>query len=178
MLTGWVAFLLAWVSTAMFYKTHPSSVESGTEHKRFLYVFGKKKYLRGYKGERWERIISNGFIFSELSNKMKDEKEEKKETSCVKKLLCCGKGIGRQISFSDETTFIYWNSKVGSLKTEEAMERHRVEEETQKRSEQSPSSKWLSCCKGILQKNKIKMINRCDWNCQKLFCITFSNKKY
>ena len=79
MLTGWVAFLLAWVSTAMFYKTHPSSVESGTEHKRFLYVFGKKKYLRGYKGERWERIISNGFIFSELSNKMKEEEEGGKE---------------------------------------------------------------------------------------------------
>ena len=91
------------------------------------------------------------FYLLELSNKMKDEKEEKKETSCVKKLLCCGKGIGRQISFSDETTFIYWNSKVGS---EEAMERHWVEEETQKRSEQSPSSKWLSCCKGILQKKK------------------------
>ena len=52
MLTGWVAFLLAWVSTALFYKTHPSSVDSGTRHKRFLYVFGKKKYLPGYKGER------------------------------------------------------------------------------------------------------------------------------
>ena len=52
MLTGWVAYLLAWVSTALFYKTHPSSVESGTEHKLFLYVFGKKKFLRGYKGER------------------------------------------------------------------------------------------------------------------------------
>ena len=51
MLTGWVAFLLAWVSTALFYKTHPSSVDSGTRHKRFLYVFGKKKYLYGYKGE-------------------------------------------------------------------------------------------------------------------------------
>ena len=50
MLTGWVAFLLAWVSTVMFYKTHPSGVESGTSHKLFLYVFGKKKYLRGYKG--------------------------------------------------------------------------------------------------------------------------------
>ena len=51
MLTGWVAFLLAWVSTALFYKTHPSSVESGTRQKLFLYVFGKKKYLRGYKGK-------------------------------------------------------------------------------------------------------------------------------
>ena len=51
MLTGWVAFLLAWVSTALFYKTHPSSVDSGTRHKRFLYVFGKKKYLYGYKGQ-------------------------------------------------------------------------------------------------------------------------------
>ena len=51
MLTGWVAFLLAWVSTALFYKTHPSSVDSGTRHKRFLYVFGKKKYLYGYEGE-------------------------------------------------------------------------------------------------------------------------------
>ena len=88
MLTGWVAFLLAWVSTALFYKTHPSSVESGTEHKLFLYVFGKKKYLCGYKGERWGRMKSNCFIFSELSSK----KKEKKETSCVKKLLCCGKG--------------------------------------------------------------------------------------
>ena len=45
MLTGWMAFLLAWVSTALFYKTHPSSVDSSTRHKRFLYVFGKKKYL-------------------------------------------------------------------------------------------------------------------------------------
>ena len=51
MLTGWVAFLLAWVSTVLFYKTHPSGVESGTSHKLFLYVFGKKKYLRGYKGK-------------------------------------------------------------------------------------------------------------------------------
>ena len=50
MLTGWVAFLLAWVSTVLFYKTHPSGVESGTSQKLFLYVFGKKKYLRGYKG--------------------------------------------------------------------------------------------------------------------------------
>ena len=51
MLTGWIAFLLAWVSTVLFYKTHPSSVESGTRQKLFLYVFGKKKYLRGYKGK-------------------------------------------------------------------------------------------------------------------------------
>ena len=51
MLTGWVAFLLAWVSTVLFYKTHPSGVESGTSHKLFLYVFGKKKYLCGYKGK-------------------------------------------------------------------------------------------------------------------------------
>ena len=50
MLSGWLAFLLAWVSTVLFYKTHPSGVESGTSQKLFLYVFGKKKYLRGYKG--------------------------------------------------------------------------------------------------------------------------------
>ena len=54
MLTGWVAFLLAWVSTVLFYKTHPSGVESGTSQKLFLYVFGEKRYLRGYKGEKLE----------------------------------------------------------------------------------------------------------------------------
>ena len=32
------------------------------------------------------------------------------------------------------------------------MERHRVEEETQKKAEKSPASRWLNCCKGILQK--------------------------
>ena len=58
MLTGWVAFLLAWVSTVLFYKTHPSGVESGTSQKLFLYVFGKKKYLCGYKGEKVETIHS------------------------------------------------------------------------------------------------------------------------
>ena len=56
MLTGWVAFLLAWVSTVLFYKTHPSGVESGTSQKLFLYVFGKKKYLYGYKGEKLKTI--------------------------------------------------------------------------------------------------------------------------
>ena len=80
MLTGWVAFLLAWVSTVLFYKTHPSGVESGTSQKLFLYVFGKKKYLCGYKGEKLESIQS------ELSNTT----EEKKETSLLKKVLCCG----------------------------------------------------------------------------------------
>ena len=49
-LTGWVAFLLAWVSTALFYTTHPSSVESGIRGKLFIYVFGKKRFLCGYKG--------------------------------------------------------------------------------------------------------------------------------
>ena len=58
MLTGWVAFLLAWVSTVLFYKTHPSGVESGTSQKLFLYVFGEKKYLCGYKGEKLETMQS------------------------------------------------------------------------------------------------------------------------
>ena len=87
MLTGWVAFLLAWVSTVLFYKTHPSGVESGTSQKLFLYVFGKKKYLRGYKGEKLETIQSNNWTLSELSNTMEEVKEEK--TSMVKKMLCC-----------------------------------------------------------------------------------------
>ena len=68
MLTGWVAFLLAWVSTALFYKTHPSSVDSGTRHKRFLYVFGKKKYLYGYKGEgRGSMRYDNTYLFFQSS---------------------------------------------------------------------------------------------------------------
>ena len=97
MLTGWVAFLLAWVSTVLFYKTHPSGVESGTSQKLFLYVFGKKKYLYGYKGEKLETMQSNNWTFSELSNKMEevkgDKKEEKEKTSMAKKLLCCCRGI-------------------------------------------------------------------------------------
>ena len=86
MLTGWVAFMLAWVSTVLFYKTHPSGVESGTSQKLFLYVFGKKKYLYGYKGEELETMQSNNWTLSELSNTT----EEKKETSLLKKMLCCG----------------------------------------------------------------------------------------
>ena len=93
MLTGWVAFLLAWVSTVLFYKTHPSGVESGTSQKLFLYVFGEKKYLYGYKGEKLETMQTNNWTFSELSNKMEevkeDKKEEKEKTSMAKKLLCC-----------------------------------------------------------------------------------------
>ena len=93
MLTGWVAFLLAWVSTVLFYKTHPSGVESGTSQKLFLYVFGKKKYLCGYKGEKLETVHSNNWTFSELSNttdeEEKDETEEEKETSMAMKMLCC-----------------------------------------------------------------------------------------
>ena len=85
MLTGWVAFLLAWVSTVLFYKTHPSGVESGTRQKLFLYVFGKKKYLCGYKGEKLETMQSNNWTFSELSNTTK----EKEEKSMAKKILCC-----------------------------------------------------------------------------------------
>ena len=49
--TGWVSFFLAWVLTAFFYKTHPSSVESGWRGKLFIYVFGKKRYVCGYKGK-------------------------------------------------------------------------------------------------------------------------------
>ena len=85
MLTGWVAFLVAWVSTVLFYKTHPSGVESGTSQKLFLYVFGKKKYLCGYKGEKLETMQSNNWTFSELSNTTK----EKEEKSMAKKILCC-----------------------------------------------------------------------------------------
>ena len=87
-----MAFLLAWVSTVLFYKTHPSGVESGTSQKLFLYVFGKKKYLRGYKGEKLETIQSNNWTLSELSNTTEDEeedKEEKEKTSLAKKMLCC-----------------------------------------------------------------------------------------
>ena len=36
------------------------------------------------------------------------------------------------------------------------MERVKVEEETQKKSEHSPVSRWLSCCKGVLPKKIIK----------------------
>lgn len=93
MLTGWVAFLLAWVSTALFYKTHPSSVESGTKQKLFLYVFGKKKYLYGYKGNYWEPCMkSNNWTLSELFNtKEAVKKEDRKQgaTSTVKKFFCC-----------------------------------------------------------------------------------------
>ena len=87
MLTGWVAFLLAWVSTVLFYKTHPSGVESGTSQKLFLYVFGKKKYLYGYKGEELKSMQLNNGTLSELSNTMEEVEEEK--TSMAKKMLCC-----------------------------------------------------------------------------------------
>ena len=75
MLTGWVAFLLAWVSTVLFYKTHPSGVESGTSQKLFLYVFGKKKYLCGYKGEKLETMQSNNLdIIRTLQHNRQGEK--------------------------------------------------------------------------------------------------------
>ena len=95
MLTGWVAFLLAWVSTVLFYKTHPSGVESGTSQKLFLYVFGKKKYLYGYKGEKLETIQSNNWTLSELSNTMEEVEEDKEEkTSVARKMLsCCCNGM-------------------------------------------------------------------------------------
>ena len=81
MLTGWVAFLLAWVSTVLFYKTHPSGVESGTSQKLFLYMFGEKKYLYGYKGEELETMQSNNWTLSELSNTLEEEGEEEEKTS-------------------------------------------------------------------------------------------------
>ena len=96
MLTGWVAFLLAWVSTVLFYKTHPSGVESGTSQKLFLYVFGEKKYLCGYKGEKLETMQSNNNgTLSEFSNTMEEVEEDEKEekTSMAKKPLCCCRGM-------------------------------------------------------------------------------------
>ena len=99
MLTGWVAFLLAWVSTVLFYKTHPSGVESGTSQKLFLYVFGEKKYLYGYKGEELPTMQSNNGTLSELSNTMeeveedKEDEEEEKTTMAKKMLCCCCRGI-------------------------------------------------------------------------------------
>ena len=74
-----MAFLLAWVSTVLFYKTHPSGVESGTSQKLFLYVFGKKKYLYGYKGEKLETIQSYNWTLSELSNTMEEVEEDEEE---------------------------------------------------------------------------------------------------
>ena len=51
--TGWVSFFLAWVFTALFYKTHPSIVDSGWRGKLIIYVFGKKRYVCGYKGRNF-----------------------------------------------------------------------------------------------------------------------------
>ena len=49
LLTGWVAFFMAWVFSVLFYKTHPSNVDKGIRQKLFIYVFGKKRYIWGYK---------------------------------------------------------------------------------------------------------------------------------
>ena len=55
--TGWVSFLLAWVFTALFYKTHPSSVDSGWRGKLFIYVFGRKRYVCVYEGKTIHSIL-------------------------------------------------------------------------------------------------------------------------
>ena len=46
---GWASFLFAWIMNIMFYKVHPSSVDfslSGLCKKMFIYVFGRKIFLR------------------------------------------------------------------------------------------------------------------------------------
>ena len=52
MAVGWMAFMGAWLMNALFYKVHPSGVDSSSEgmrEKLFIHVLGKKRYLPGYK---------------------------------------------------------------------------------------------------------------------------------
>ena len=49
MLTGWVAFLGAWLMNLLFYKVHPSSVEFSYKEKLFIHILGRKRFLCGYR---------------------------------------------------------------------------------------------------------------------------------
>ena len=66
-LTGWLAFLSAWIMNILFYMVHPSSVDVKPARfgdKCFIFIFGKKKSLFGFgpveKGIKklWKFLIS------------------------------------------------------------------------------------------------------------------------
>ena len=82
MLTGWMAFFMAWVFSALFYKTHPSSVDSGTSQKLFIYVFGRKRYICGYKGlcinKRSIQLLFSCYVCNKHIYKTKRRKKRQK----------------------------------------------------------------------------------------------------
>ena len=52
---GWVSFLLSWIFNLIYYKVHPSAVDFNfgrSKAKLFLYFFGRKVKLPGYKDEK------------------------------------------------------------------------------------------------------------------------------
>ena len=58
-LTGWLSFLSSWIVIILFYTVHPSSVDINPKrfkHKCFIYIFGKKKSLFGF------RLIKKGIL--------------------------------------------------------------------------------------------------------------------